>query len=54
MLLIFTIFLDDVRKKMYGQIKKNKTIIDFIPKKNQNIKFSERLSLSVLYYLKFK
>lgn len=33
MLLIFTIFLDDVRKKMYGQIKKNKTIIDFIPKK---------------------
>lgn len=35
MLLIFTIFLDDVRKKMYGQIKKNKTIIDFIPKKTK-------------------
>lgn len=35
MLLIFTIFLDDVWKKMYSQIKKNKTIIDFIPKKNK-------------------
>lgn len=35
MLLIFTIFLDDVWKKMYGQIKKNKTIIDFNPKKTK-------------------